>query len=85
MSRQLPRFDTAQIGPLRELLKKLSTLKVLIANIVLFRVVVDANYVVQSLIYRVHHRDRGATALEEMVKATVIDVFAPRWLDMLLG
>jgi hypothetical protein len=82
MSQQLPRFDTAQIGPLRELLKKLSTLKALIAEIVLFRVVVDANYVVQSLIYRVRHPDRGATALEEMVKATVIDVFAPRWLDI---
>lgn len=36
----------------------------------------------QNLIYRVRHPDRGATALEEMVKATVIDVFAPRSLDI---
>lgn len=79
---QSPQFDTAQIGPLREILKKFSVLKSSIEDFVQFRVIVDANYVVQTLIYQVRYPDRGPTAIEELVKATVMDVFAPRWLDI---
>ncbi len=79
---QSPQFDTAQIGPLREILKKFSALKSSIEDFVQFRVIVDANYVVQTLIYQVRYPDRGPTAIEELVKATVMDVFAPRWLDI---
>lgn len=78
----LPASTPPKLGPLRELLKTVSTLRTSIADIVQFRVVVDANYVVQDLIYRTRHPERGATAIEELVKATVIDVFAPRWLDI---
>jgi predicted nucleic acid-binding protein len=78
---QSPQFDTAQIGPLREILKRFSALKSSIEDFVQFRVIVDANYVVQTLIYQVRYPDRGPTAIEELVKATVMDVFAPRWLD----
>lgn len=76
-----PRFGTAQIGALREILKRFSTLKSSIEDFVQFRVIVDANYVVQTLIYQVRHPERGPSAVEELVKATVMDVFAPRWLD----
>lgn len=81
MSELALRLDTAQIGPLRRLLEQLSPLQSLAADLVRFRVVVDANSVVQNLLYRVRYPERGPTALEEMVKATVIEVFAPRWLD----
>jgi hypothetical protein len=77
----LPASTPPKLGPLRELLKTVSTLRTSIADIVQLRVVVDANHVVQNLIYRTRH-PRGATAIEELVKATVIDVFAPRWFDI---
>lgn len=74
-------FDTARIGPLHEILEKLSPLQGVLHSIVRFRVVVDANYVVQTLIYMARYPERGATVIEELVKATVVDVFAPKWLE----
>lgn len=52
-----------------------------IGNIAQLRLIIDANFVVAELIHRIRHPHHGATALEELVKATVIEVFAPRWLD----
>jgi predicted nucleic acid-binding protein len=75
------RFDTAQIGPLREIVAQIPALRALIGDILRLRLVVDANFVIGELIHRVRHPDRGASAFEELVKATVIDVFAPRWLE----
>jgi hypothetical protein len=76
------RFDTGQIGPLREIVKKLAAMKVSIGGIVQFSVVVDVNIVVPDLLYRVRHPERGATALEELIRSTVIVAHAPRWLDI---
>jgi hypothetical protein len=76
------RFDTGQIGSLRELLKKLAAKKVFIGGIVQFSVVVDVNMVVPDLVYRVRHPERGATALEELIRSTVVVAHAPRWLDV---
>lgn len=78
--RELPRFDTAHIGPLRDLLNRFAKLKPTIGDFVRFRVVVDANFVIQDLTQRVRHPERG-TALEELIRATVVDAYAPRWLD----
>jgi len=78
--RELPRFDTAQIGPLRDLLSRFANLKPTIGDFVRFRVVVDANFIIQDLTQRVRHPERG-TALEELIRATVVDAYAPRWLD----
>jgi len=76
----LPRFDTAQIGPLRDFLNRFTTLKPTVGAFVRFRVVVDANFVIQDLTQRVRHPERR-TALEELIRATVVDAYAPRWLD----
>lgn len=75
------KFDTTHIGFLREVLDKNSSLRDAIGPIVQFRIVVDANFVIQDLTQHVRYPERGATALEELVKATVVEVFAPRWLD----
>lgn len=46
-----------------------------------FRVVVDANIVIQDLIHRVKFPERGNTALQELVQSTVIEAHVPRWLE----
>jgi predicted nucleic acid-binding protein len=74
------RFDTAQIGPLREFLNRFANLKSSVGDFVCFRVVVDANFVIQELMQRVRYPARR-TALEELIRATVVDAYAPRWLD----
>jgi predicted nucleic acid-binding protein len=75
------RFDTGQIGPLRKLLEQVPSLRASMGDFVRFRLVVDANFVIQELIHRIRAPHHGASAFEELVKATVIDVFAPRWLE----
>ena len=82
MGNTAPRFDTAQLGPLREVVKKLSTMNVPICDIIQFRVVVDANSVIADLIWKVRYPERGLTALEELIKATVIIAHAPLWLEI---
>jgi hypothetical protein len=76
------KFDTGQIGRLRELVKRLAARKIFIGGIVQFSVVVDVNMVVPDLVYRVRYPDRGATALEELIRSTVVVAHAPRWLDV---
>lgn len=75
------RFDTGQLGVLRQVIARIPALQASIADIATFRLVVDANFVIQELIHRIRCPHHGASAFEELVKATVIDVFAPRWLD----
>src|ERR1700674_240875 len=82
MNAMTARFDTGQIGRLRELVKKLAAKNVFIGGIVQFSVVVDANMVVPDLVYRIRYPDRGATALEELIRSTVVVAHAPRWLDV---
>src|ERR1700722_13032434 len=82
MNAMTARFDTSQIGRLRELLKKLAARNVFIGGIVQFSVVVDVNMVIPDLVYRVRYPDRGATALEELIRSTVVVAHAPRWLDV---
>src|SRR5258707_14905500 len=75
------RFDTDQLGPLREMVNKLAALKVAITGIVQFSVVVDVNMGVPDLVYRVRFPERGARALEELIRSTVVVAHARRWLD----
>lgn len=75
-------YDTAQLGPLRQVATQIPALRAAIGDIARFRLVIDANFVVQELIHRIRCPHHGASAFEELVKATVIDVFAPRWLEM---
>jgi hypothetical protein len=82
MEAMTARFDTGQLGPLREMVNKLAAHKVAITGIVQFSVVVDVNMVVPDLVYRVRFPERGATALEELIRSTVVVAHAPRWLDI---
>jgi predicted nucleic acid-binding protein len=75
------RFDTEQLKLLRQLLDKHASLKSTIGEIFQFRLVVDANFVIAVLIRRVRYPEQKQTALEELVKATIFEVFAPRWLE----
>jgi|GEM_PF-1570590 len=81
MSSETPRFDTGQIGPLRDILQKFLPLKQSIGDFVRFRIVVDANFVIRELTQHVKYPERGRTALEELMRATLVDAYAPRWLE----
>jgi predicted nucleic acid-binding protein len=74
------RIDTVQLGRLREIRARLGFLQAAVGDIATFRVVVDANFVIRDLLQMVKYPER-TTALVELVKATVFEVHAPRWLD----
>jgi len=75
------RIDTGLIGQLRQLLSQFPVLRHLLAELAQFRVILDANSMLQALMYRERHPDRGPTALEELIRSTILEVHAPRWLD----
>ena len=73
-------FDTAQIGVLRTFLERYPGLRVF-GSFAQFHVVLDANAVVADLVQRVRYPKRCPTAIEELVRATVLIAHAPRWLE----
>ena len=75
------RFDTSQLGHIRKIIDQVPALRASIGEIARFKLVADANFVIQELIHAVRCPNHGASAFEEMVKASVIEVFAPRWLE----
>jgi len=75
------RIDTANIRHLRALLNGDSKLLGSIEQFAQLRVVVDANFVIRDLLQKIKYPERGSTALEELVSASVIEVYAPRWLE----
>ena len=75
------RIDTANIRHLRELLGSNDGLFASINQFVQLRVVIDANFVISDLLQKINHPERGKTALEELIRASVIEVHAPRWLE----
>lgn len=81
MSTLAIRFDTVHLGMMRSVLARLASKNVRLCEIVQFHVVVDANCAIADLVYRTRHPERGATALEELIRATVLVAHAPRWLD----
>lgn len=75
------RINTANIRHLRALLSSGSELLASIRQFAQLRVVIDANFVIRDLLQKIRHPERGETALEELVSASVIEVYAPRWLE----
>lgn len=75
------RIDTANIRHLRALLSGDSKLLGPIKQFAQLRVIVDANFVIRDLLQKIKYPERGSTALEELVSASVIEVYAPRWLE----
>jgi predicted nucleic acid-binding protein len=80
MNPSQPYIDTANIGALRLMLKKLEAMSFRLGEIIQFEVVIDANRVIGDLIQKAKHPERG-TAVEELIKATVLTVHAPYWLE----
>lgn len=74
-------FDTKEIATFRRWLDQNPALLNTVGQFARFRVVVDANIVVQDLIHRVKYPERGNTALQELIQSTVIEAHAPRWLE----
>ena len=74
-------FDPTHLTQLRALLEQPTFRPLWLKGLVRLRVVVDANCILQSLVYREEHPACRATALEEAIKSTVLEVYAPRWLD----
>jgi hypothetical protein len=75
------RFDTRQLKSLRSVLARLAASNVRLADLFQLDIVVDANAIIGDLIYKVRYPERGSTALEELITATVVVAHAPRWLD----
>src|SRR3990167_8375963 len=80
MTRDL-RIDTINIRQLRTLLDSNRELLASIGQFAQFRVVIDANFVIRDLLQKIKYPGRGRTALEEVVRAGVLEVYAPRWLE----
>ncbi len=75
------RVDTVNIRHLRALLSNDNELIASIGQFAQLRVVIDANFVIRDLLQKIKYPERGRTALEELVSASVIEVYAPRWLE----
>jgi len=75
------RFDTSRLRALREVLDQNPEIHKLVGQIFSVRIIVDANFVIADLMRRVRFPDRGITALEEVANASVVEVYAPTWLD----
>lgn len=74
-------LDSKEIVTFRRWLDQNPALLQTIQQFAQFRVVVDANVVVQDLIHKVKFPDRGNTALQELIQSSVLEVHAPRWLE----
>lgn len=75
------RIDTGAIAQLRKFLDGHPELLASVGQFAQFRVVIDVNFVVSDLLQKIKYPDRGNTALEELMHSTVLEVFAPRWLE----
>jgi predicted nucleic acid-binding protein len=80
MTKEL-RIDTVNIRQLRGMLNSNMELVKLIGQFAQLRVIVDANFVISDLLLKIRFPSRGRTALEELVLASVFEVYAPRWLE----
>jgi predicted nucleic acid-binding protein len=75
------RIDTGAIGQLRKFIDGHPKLFESVGQFAQLRVVIDANFVVSDLLRKIKYPERGKTALEELMHSTVLEVFAPRWLE----
>ncbi|MBI2726198.1 MAG: hypothetical protein HYX42_08110 [Polaromonas sp.] len=75
------RVDTGNIKLLRALLDRHREFLSSIEQFVRLRVVIDVNFVVSDLLQKIKYPGRGSTALEELAQSSVLEIFAPRWLE----
>ena len=82
MNSEVQRFDTGSLDFLRHMLERMPMLKLAAGEIPRFRIVIDANEVVSALLYRLQHPERGRPLLDELIRASLLEVHAPRWLEV---
>lgn len=80
MSQEL-RIDTGNIRLLRAFVDSGRELLASIEQFAQLRVVIDVNFVISDLLLKIKYPGRGKTALEELVHSSVLEIFAPRWLE----
>lgn len=78
-------FHTSQLGSLRQFIDQHPTLREMLGPIAKFKLVIDANVVIGDLRFRLKNPNSGATAVEELIRSTVFEVWAPRWLEVEIG
>lgn len=74
-------FDTATLAQLRQWLERNPALYAQVGSIARFKVVIDANFVIADVMYRVKNPHRGGGVLTELIRSTVVEAHAPRWLE----
>ena len=72
--------DSKVLAQVRELTASSSPWAKSFKNVVQFRLVIDANFVISDLLHK-HRQPAHNTAVEELIRATVFVVVAPRWLE----
>lgn len=75
------RVDTANIRQLRAFLKRHGDVFSSIEKFLQLRVVIDVNFIIRDLLLKIKHPGIGNTALEELAESSVLEIFAPRWLE----
>lgn len=79
-----PAFTGVDSGLLRSIADFVSAnpaLREHVGRFAQFVIVVDANTVIRDLIHRVRFPEKGKTALQELVASSVVQAWAPSWLE----
>jgi hypothetical protein len=75
------RIDTGSLKFLRPLLAQIPALRMYTGEIPRFRIVIDACEMVHALLYHLKYPERGPPLLNELIRADLLEVHAPRWLE----
>ena len=75
-------LDSAMLSNLRSLISAQPALQAAGGDLLHYTVIIDANFVVSDLLRKHKRPELGRTAVEELVESSVLDVYAPRWLDL---
>lgn len=81
MDDKTERFDTGTLGFLRSFVERIPMLMASTGAIPRFPIVIDANALVRAMLQRLRYPGRG-TLIEELTRATILEVHAPRWLEI---
>jgi hypothetical protein len=73
-------IDSAALARFRDLITAHPTWRAIGGDLLRYSVVIDANIAIADLLHK-HKFPRRQTAIEETIKAGVLCVHAPRWLD----
>ena len=72
--------DSKVLAAVRELVDSSSPWAKTFKNVAQFRLVIDANFAISDLVHK-YRKPEYSTATEELIRAAVFIVVAPRWLE----